>query len=184
MLGASKNRLLNSPVGERETKSAEYRKVLYNKETGESEVFTSMEECVDAEDSGVWVDTPAKTNKGEWEKLPKDCEFYVNRKCSKGCGENKPVEKKEDLVCSDIPDTEELVDTGERWVEPVETVELINAVEPKPIIEPNQIKIKKFLSQMSHPELVEEGKLYNLDFSDGKSTKSKMKKDINKAKGN
>jgi len=57
---ASRNRLINGPVGEIEVKAAKFRQVLYNRTTGVNIMTRSQEECDDALASGDWVDTPAK----------------------------------------------------------------------------------------------------------------------------
>ena len=161
-LGPSNNRLAGSgsPVIETEAKPVRFRKALYNKETGATRVFESLEEAVEAEESGDWVDSPVKTTRGEYLKRPESCEFYVGRKCSKVCDcEKDKVVEVEGPVKGDV------------WVEPIEPLQVKDPEAPKP-----------YLSQMNHAQLVEEGQLYGFDFFDGKTTKAKMERTIRAAK--
>ncbi len=195
MLGASQNKIMGmsgSVGGQAEEKIVPFRKVLYDIETGKSDLFTSMEEVVDAEESGKWVNSPAKTKKGEYEALPKECEFYVNRKCVKGLAGKEPsrrVEPTKELIDDLPPKQSEPPESGKMTIElPIEKIEsgTSDSEQPESLIpalaKAVKAEKKKFLSQMSKGELVEEAKLHNLNFSDGKLTKSAMKKAINKAK--
>ena len=159
---ASRNRLINGPVGESEVKMPKpYRAILYHL-NGSEKMFTDREEHDAAIVSGDWVDSPAKIPQpmsavAGWDPCP----FWYAGQC-------EHERKKEREVPVEEPDEPEL------------TVEEMSKKILKPTM-PGDMP-KKYVSMMNATELTFEGAKYGLDFTTDKPTKKEMKRLIERAK--
>ena len=159
---ASRNRLINGPVGESEVKMPKpYRSILYHL-NGSEKMFTDREEHDAAIVSGDWVDSPAKIPQpmsavAGWDPCP----FWYAGQCEH--------ERKKKLAAKvEEPDEPEIT-----------VEEMSKKILKSPL--PSE-RVVKYMSMMNATELKVEGAKYGLDFTDNKTTKKEMIRLIKRAK--
>ena len=148
-----------------------FGKWLYSIRTAEGKLFRDEDECTAAEESGDWVDSPAKSPahkyyKGDVKIEPEVCPDFIDGKCSR--------HEVEEPIDPDYGMTSEMLSKPPVVIVD-EPVEITPVTVPKP-------SYRKYPATMNKPELIAEAAKYGLDFSDGKSTNNKMRIAIRKAK--
>lgn len=165
---ASRNRLLNGPVGEKEAHIKMFASFAWHKKTGEQRLFKDRTEYVEAIGSGEWVSTPTKIDKGF--DIKKDMENIEFIQVDGPSGAMVEADEDDELEEEDPTKDDLTVLTDPSKHRP--STDHTQSYRPMP----------KYLAFMNVAELILTGKELGLDFSDRKKTRKEMRTMIQKAR--